>query len=114
MRAHTCEGDAPGGRQGGRDPRGFMHEPAALTPSSQIRRSGPDLALGPGSEGVVAAQPPTAEHVEAVHRALPPQYKVPLLVLDATAMRLGELEQLTWGDVDEQRGRWRVSAAVSK
>ena len=29
-------------------------------------------------------------------------------------MRLGELEQLTWGDVDELRGRWRVSAAVSK
>jgi hypothetical protein len=25
-----------------------------------------------------------------------------------------ELEQLTWGDVDEQRGRWRVSAAVAK
>jgi integrase len=29
-------------------------------------------------------------------------------------MRVGELEQLTWGDVDEPRGRWRVSAAVAK
>jgi integrase len=29
-------------------------------------------------------------------------------------MRVGELEALTWGDVDEQKGRWRVSAAVSK
>ena len=29
-------------------------------------------------------------------------------------MRLGELEGLTWGDVDEQRGRWRVSKAVAK
>jgi integrase len=29
-------------------------------------------------------------------------------------MRLGELEGLSWGDVDEQRGRWRVSQAVSK
>ncbi len=29
-------------------------------------------------------------------------------------MRIGELEQLTWGDVDEPRGRWRVSAGVSK
>ncbi len=29
-------------------------------------------------------------------------------------MRVGELEQLTWGDVDEPRGRWRVSAGVSK
>ena len=32
----------------------------------------------------------------------------------ATGMRLGELEGLSWGDVDEQRGRWRVSKAVSK
>jgi integrase len=39
---------------------------------------------------------------------------LPLVVLDATGMRLGELEQLTWGDVDEPRQRWRVSAAISK
>jgi hypothetical protein len=45
---------------------------------------------------------------------LPPRYRLPLLVLDATGMRLGELEHLTWGDVDEPRQRWRVSAAVSK
>lgn len=50
----------------------------------------------------------------AVHDVLPASYKLPLLVLDATGMRLGELEGLTWGDVDEQRGRWRVSQAVSK
>ncbi len=58
--------------------------------------------------------PPTAEHVLAVHALLPPRYRLPLLVLDATGMRLGELEQLTWGDVDEPRQRWRVSRAVSK
>ena len=58
--------------------------------------------------------PPTAAQLEAVCRALPRRYRLPLAVLDATGMRLGELEQLTWGDVDEQRGRWRVSAAVSK
>ena len=27
---------------------------------------------------------------------------------------MGELEQLTWGDVDETRSRWRVSQAVAK
>jgi integrase len=59
-------------------------------------------------------QPPSGEHVEAVCRLLPSRYRLPLLVLDATGMRVGELEQLGWGDVDEQRGRWRVSAAVSK
>ncbi len=58
--------------------------------------------------------PPTAEHVEAVCRLLPTRYRLPLLVLDASGMRVGELEQLTWGDVDEPHGRWRVSAGVSK
>jgi integrase len=58
--------------------------------------------------------PPSAEHVLAVHRLLPPRYRLPLLVLDATGMRVGELEALTWGDVDEPRGRWRVTAAVAK
>ena len=58
--------------------------------------------------------PPSAEHVLAVHRLLPRLYRLPLLVLDATGMRVGELEQLTWGDVDEHRGRWRVAAAVAK
>lgn len=58
--------------------------------------------------------PPTHEAVLAVHGLLPPRYRLPLVVLDATGMRLGELEGLRWGDVDEPRGRWRVSAAVSK
>jgi integrase len=58
--------------------------------------------------------PPTAEHVEAVVRILPRQYRLPALVLDATGMRIGELEALTWGDVDEPRQRWRVSGAVAK
>ncbi|HKG44813.1 MAG TPA: site-specific integrase [Gaiellaceae bacterium] len=58
--------------------------------------------------------PPTAEHVEAVVRLLPTRYRLPALVLDATGMRIGELEALTWGDVDEPRQRWRVSGAVAK
>ena len=58
--------------------------------------------------------PPTHEHVQDVHAVLAPAYKLPLVVLDATGMRVGELEQLTWGDVNEERGRWRVSQAVAK
>jgi integrase len=58
--------------------------------------------------------PPTHDHVAAVHRLLASSYRLPLMVLDATGMRVGELHQLTWGDLDEQRGRWRVSQAVSK
>jgi integrase len=59
-------------------------------------------------------EPPTAEHVEAVVRLLPSRYRLPALVLDATGMRVGELEALTWGDLDEPRGRWRVPMSASK
>ena len=56
-------------------------------------------------------QPPTAEHVAAVVRLLPKRYRVPALVLDATGMWIGELEALTWGDVDEPRERWRIATS---
>jgi integrase len=56
-------------------------------------------------------QPPTAAHVEAVVRLLPARYRLPVLVLDATGMRVGELEALTWGDMDEPRGRWRIATS---
>jgi integrase len=58
--------------------------------------------------------PPTATHVAEVVRLLPRLYRLPTLVLDATGMRVGELEQLRWRDVDEIEGRWRVSASVAK
>jgi integrase len=56
-------------------------------------------------------EPPTAEHVEAVIRLLPRRYRLPLLVLDATGMRIGELETLLWGDIDEPRSRWRITTS---
>lgn len=62
----------------------------------------------------VEVNPPTATHVLAIHRLLPAAYRLPFLTLDATGMRVGELEALTWGDVDEPGGRWRVSAASAK
>jgi integrase len=65
-------------------------------------------------EARVEIKPPTADHVLAVHRLLPDRYRLPLLVLDDTGMRLSELERLEWGDMDEPKGRWRVSANVSK
>jgi integrase len=58
--------------------------------------------------------PPTAAHVEAAISAVAPRYRLPLLVLEATAMRISELELLRWADVDENAGRWRVSQAVAK
>lgn len=58
-------------------------------------------------DGKTEIAPPAAEHVQAVHHLLPARYKVPLIALDATGIRLGELEGLRWDDVDERRLRWR-------
>lgn len=58
--------------------------------------------------------PPSAEHVERALGAVAPRYRLPLLVLEATGMRVGELEALRWGDIDEDACRWRVAAATAK
>jgi integrase len=65
-------------------------------------------------ESKAEINPPTSKHVEAVYRLLASVYRLPLLVLDATGMRVGEMEALTWGDIDEPRCRWRVSQTVAK
>ena len=53
-------------------------------------------------------KPPSAEDVAAVARLVPAKHRLALVVLDATGMRVGEMDGLTWGDVDETRGRWRI------
>jgi len=60
--------------------------------------------------------PPTAGQIEAVLPLMPPRYALALLVLDATGMRVGELEQkgLRCGDLDEPQNRWRIRRAVEK
>ncbi|MBA3366267.1 MAG: hypothetical protein H0U03_10870 [Actinobacteria bacterium] len=42
-------------------------------------------------------EPPTAAHVEAVIRLLPRRYRLAPLVLDATGIRVGELDALLCG-----------------
>lgn len=59
-------------------------------------------------------EPPSAEHVEAVAWKLPTAYMLGLLVLDATGVRVGELEAARIGDLDEHKKAWLVRAAVSK
>jgi integrase len=60
--------------------------------------------------------PPSADQIEAVVRAMPHLYALAVLVLDATGMRVGELEEkgLLCGDLDEPSSRWRVRRAVEK
>jgi integrase len=89
---------------------GMIFDHAGITPNPARDKVAVKLPFERKAEIV----PPASDHVRAVHDVLPARYRLPLLLLDATGMRLGELEQLTWGDVDEPRGRWRVSQAVSK
>jgi integrase len=63
---------------------------------------------------VEEVQPPSADHVQAILGAVPRPYRLPVMLLDATGMRVGELERLTWGDIDEDGRQWRVSAARTK
>ena len=58
--------------------------------------------------------PPSAKEAAALIGRASPRYRLPLIVLEATGMRVGELETLTWGDVDEQAGRWRVARENEK
>ena len=60
--------------------------------------------------------PPTADQIEAVLPLMPRRYALAVLVLDATGMRVGELEEkgLCCGDLDEPNGRWRIRRAVEK
>ena len=60
--------------------------------------------------------PPTAGQIEAVLGLMPPRYALALLVLDATGMRVGELEEtgLLCSDLDEPNTRWRIRRAVEK
>jgi integrase len=59
-------------------------------------------------------EPPTAVQVEAVLARCAPRYRLPLLVLEATGMRVGELEGRRWADLDEVGGRLRVRRSTSK
>jgi len=71
-----------------------------------------DVRLPPADTEEV--DPPTFAHVLAVHRILPSRYRLPLLVLDATGMRIGELAGGRWRDLDEQSGNWRVRRQLAK
>jgi integrase len=55
-------------------------------------------------EDRLEVNPPTGEHVRAVVERVPVAYRLPMLVLDATGMRVGELERLAWGRRRRARG----------
>jgi integrase len=59
-------------------------------------------------------EPPTAEHIEAVYRLLAPSYRLGLLWLDWSGMRLASVELTKVGDYDEPARRIRQRKAITK
>jgi integrase len=53
-------------------------------------------------------EPPTALDVDAIISNVPKRHRLPLRVLEQTGMRVGELHQLEWQDVDVAGSRFRV------
>jgi integrase len=49
--------------------------------------------------------PPTATQTLAILERVGPRWKLPLIVLEQTAMRSGEVAKLVWGDVDVVESR---------
>jgi integrase len=54
--------------------------------------------------------PPTAADVDTIIATVPERWRLALRTLEQTGMRVGEAHALVWGDVDEQRFRFRVKA----
>jgi integrase len=52
--------------------------------------------------------PPSAKDVDTIIANVPERWKLSLRMLEQTGMRVGELQELTWGDVDETGSRFRV------
>ena len=87
------------------DPKDAARARDDLRPRPHHAEPGPGQGHGPAATAQErprsSRRPPST--CTPCTRLLPPRYRLPLLVLDATGMRLGELEALTWGDVDEPR-----------
>ncbi len=67
-------------------------------------------------EGAKSRRRPPPYQIEAVLGLMPRLYALAVLVLDATGMRVGELEEkgLRCGDLDEPNTRWRIRRAIEK
>jgi integrase len=53
-------------------------------------------------------EPPSAEQVEAILGHSPPRWRLPLRILEQTGMRVGELGEIEWRDVDLVESRFRI------
>lgn len=60
------------------------------------------------------AAPPPSDHVVVILDLVPAKWRLPLVVIEQTAMAGGEIAQLQWGDVDTESSRFRLRRATVK
>jgi integrase len=61
-----------------------------------------------------ASPPSAAEFLTLVEHLTPRKFRLPVIVMEQTAMRVGETCSLTWGDVDMANNRLRLRAEATK
>lgn len=60
------------------------------------------------------ANPPPRRHFEALCAFITPRFRLVLVVLEATGLRIGELVGLLWSDIDWERQRLHVRGGKTK
>jgi integrase len=61
------------------------------------------------------AAPPTDKHYLAILAAMKPErHRLPVVLIEQTAMRIGEVLEATWGDVDVAGSQIRLRRATTK
>lgn len=73
-----------------------------------------DRRVKPPAQERPEVQPPSKAEYLAIVGRVDDRYKLALIVLEQTAMRVGELASLPWGDVDVAGSRFRLSRERTK
>jgi integrase len=81
---------------------------AVLDFASVDPNPGRDPRLKLPREERALVEPPSAADVETIIGTVAERWRLPLRALEQTGMRIGELQALQWGDVDERGSRFRV------
>jgi integrase len=65
-------------------------------------------------EDKAVLEPPSAAHVEAIVEACKPRWRLAVRTLVETGMRVGELHDLEWRDVDQAGSRFRIRSGKTR
>ena len=111
--------------------RGGVHDVPPDTPVRLLRRASlvtdrlpelldckalrAELGVTRAAAEAAGSDPPSAADVDTIiANGAAMRWRLPLRVLEQTGMRVGELQTLAWGDVDEAGSRFRIKAGQDR